>query len=472
MKKTAPFGLALAALVLIPFQLWLRPGLALSESRAALAAQPVTSIVGKIYLPLAMSLSNSADTHPFGITMYDGIDTGSGTNQMRAAGATRVLTDLKWSVIEPTQGGGYHWSTYDTRLKNAVAAGMSIHVVFSENPAWASSHPNGPVTPTFSLNLQNVISATAQRYNGANGLPRIDSWTLYGEPDNLASWGNSGAAYADMLATMAPIIHKANPMARVMLGGLAYDCFVDDPQEQCATKHWKRSFLPDTLNQLNTHPGGAAAYVDAVAFNFYPISLWRWPMITDKAQAIRGVMNTYGVGQLPLVVPEMSMWSMWPNNVETQSQQAAWLVQFYTRGLSVGIQQMYWFEVFDTQPVGPGSALGLFRGSSLADPKQSYTAYQVLTHQLAGRSFSRSLSVSNAEGYVFGAGALQKTVVWGMQPSFATPVAFALSCARRVDMLGATTQILDGGLGDTDGAFNGAVRLNVEVEKPIYVGPC
>ncbi len=493
-RKTALVSMVLVVLLLAPLMMWLGGVLGpaphvltgapkTANSFKALArpltetldtaqsAAPVTATLSTtVSLPLTMNGYDPANTHPFGIAMYGAIDAANGVTKMQAAGAERVTTILQWSVIEPTQGGGYNWSAYDAKLANASAAGLRIHVLFDDNPAWTGASSRGPVPPAFMLSLENVVSATVQHYNGTNGLPRVDSWSFYGEPDNEFAWGLQGAAYADMLAQVTPIVHNADYSAKVVLGGLAYDCFIDvaDP---CSARRWVQRFLPDTLRQLNTHPGKAAAYIDAVAFNFYPISLQRWPTIREKAQTIRSVMNQYGVGQLPLIVPEMSMWSMWPN-LETQPQQAHWLVEFYVRGLSVGIQQMYWFQVFDLQPVSPGSAQGLFRGTNLADPKQSYYAYGILAHELRGLHFGQALNIPGAEGYVFTLGALQKTVIWGTQPSSATPVNFPQTCARRVVMLGGASQIADGGPGDLDGVHNGSIQLSLNFDEPIYVETC
>jgi len=65
----------------------------------------------------------------------------------------------------------------------------------------------------------------------------------------------------------------------------------------------------------------------------------------------------------------------------------------------------------------------------------------------------------------------QKTVVWGISPS-PTQVSFAQTCARRVEMLGSSSQIVDGSAGDLDGAANGQVRVQVSQDQPIYVGAC
>jgi hypothetical protein len=477
MRKTAILGLVWLAVLSAGFAARPRVGSSRSGPHSSdksldppEAHQPglvTTNTITSLYLPLALKSFNPADTQPYGIVMYNAIDASAGLNQMQAAGARRVTTYVRWSDVQASQTSPYDWSLYDAKLTNATNAGMSILVLFDGNPTWVSPVSDGPVPAIFMPDLINVVTAMVQRYNGTAGLPRIDYWSFYGEPDNQYAWGNFGADYAGMLVQIAPIVHAANPYAKVVLGGLAYDRFTDDNPPG----DWVRTFLPDVLQELLNHaPGFASYYIDVMAFNYYPISLQRWPTIKDKAAAIRTVLAQYGVGQLPLFVTEMSIWSIWANG-ENQPVQAENLVYYYVRGQSVGIQQLYWFQVFDVVPSIPGGAQGLFRVTDLNDPKQSYFAYMTLTNELGGLQFSRTLNLSGGEGYVFGAGANQKTVVWGQQQAATTLVDFAQACAQRVDMLGVTSQIVDGGPGDLDGFQNGNIRLGVGFD-PIYVGLC
>jgi hypothetical protein len=352
--------------------------------------------------------------------------------------------------------------------------------VFDTNPTWVSTNPRGPVPDPMLDELEAMVAAMASRYNGTGGHPQIDHWSFYGEPDNNVSWGHHGAEYAAMLTRVAPIIHAYNPNAEVMLSGLAYDKFEDDEIPGHAGR-FVRQFITNTLQALNTFPGGAGAYLDQVGFNYYPISLPRWPTIREKANELRSVMTNHGVGHLPLAVTEMSMWSFWPdqnppNGLETQAQQAHYLVHFYTRGLSVGIRQLYWFQVFDVFPEYSGSAQGLFKGQGAIDnaltrPKQSYFAYQTLARELDRARFSHVLSAPGTEGYVFRRGAQTITVLWGTGQA-PVQVDFTQTCARHVGVLGNASQISDGGAGDLDGSANGRIRLQVNVEQPAYVATC
>lgn len=449
--------------------------LALNGDRVSAAAPaaagdgPVTTTV---FLPSVGRFFDPTYVDPFGISMFGYVDAAHGLQHMQAAGARQVMTDFSWRLAEPTRGAPYDWAEFDAKVLNAQAAGMRLYVLFTDNPTWVNVARRGPVPDDKLPDLENLVAAMVQRYNGQNGFPRIDDWSFYGEPDSQSAWGHQGAQFAAMLKRIAPIVHTHNPRARVLIGGLAYDLFTTDTP-------WPgifvRDFLTATLATLNTYPGGAAAYLDAVAFHYYPVSVWRWPTLREKTDEIRGILTRHGVGHLPILVPEFSKPSLWPAG-DTPAIQARWLVQNAVRGLAMGVEQLHWFQVFDIadDPLTPADDLprtqGLFPEGDLTQPKPAYFAYQVLAGELKGARYFGPLASPGVEGYVFSQAGARKTVVWGLSAD--TAVIFSQGCARRVTLLGVVSTILDGGAGDVDGAVNGQIQLTASVDEPIYVGVC
>jgi hypothetical protein len=187
-------------------------------------------------------------------------------------------------------------------------------------------------------------------------------------------------------------------------------------------------------------------------------------------------MERYGVGDLPLLCPEMGYWSS-PIHGSSEQRQAQWLAQTYVRGVSVGIQFLSWYQVFDIAEAGgvddlyPDHTSGLLRKDGALKP--SYYAYRTMTHELAGARYYRSLQVANAEAYVFQMpGGQHKKVVWATASE--ANVAFPYPCLRRVDTLGnVQSAIYDGDLiWDQDRIANGQIVLKTEQDTPLYVEPC
>ena len=477
-QKPAALLVAISGALLAAFSLVLAvqasaqrtPQRQIQEPQVIHTSQETTATV---YLPLVTRWYDPSYVSPFGIVMYGPVDNAAGLQHMKDAGSKWVTTMLYWSAIEPTEDS-YDWSSFDVKAQNAQAAGMDLFVLFTNNPAWAAALPGGPVTGT--QDLVEFVTLMAERYDcdgldDAPGSPCVHYWSFYAEPDNgdigrayggKGYWGHNGAGFAAMLTEVSPAIHRANPQARVLIGGLAYDWFEEEGGP------FVRSFLTDTLSALNQYPGGARAYIDAVAFHFYPITAQRWPTIREKALEVRGIMERHGVGNLPLICPEMGYWSASPSSEDQQAQR---LVQMYVRGLSVGLEHMSWFAVFDD---GLGTEEhGLFWGRDLSHPKRSYYAYQTLTRELAWARYLRSLQAANVEGYVFRMpNGREKTVLWATT-SWAT-VPFPYPCLRLVDTDGDEYMpVVDGDANwDKDQTRNGQVLLAVYQNTPFYVEPC
>lgn len=408
---------------------------------------------------------------PYGIVMYGDIDPANGTQKMQAAGATWVTAILDWGTIEPSEGV-YDWSSFDTKVANATAAGLQVTVLFTGDPSWAWLPDASATDPQKRIDF---VQQMAERYNcnGVNDAPGklcVHDWSFYPEPDAYYSWmqhvpgskgywGHRPGDYATMIAGVANTIHAIDPAANVMIGGLAYDLFEDQGGP------FVRTFLNDVLATLNTYYGGATNYLDAIAFHYYPLS---FAALKDKIQSIRTVMVNNGVAQLPLLLPEAGYWSS-PAAGSSETQQAQKLVQMYVQGLAYGIQELSWYAVFDQ---GPGSEEhGLFWGTDLSKPKMAYYAYSTLTKELAGPHYLSALNQTGIEGYVFQTTARgQVTVVWAT----GTPqqVAFPNQCVRVADIVGNVTTIQDGSGGDEDHTTNNSISLTVTTNSPVYVSAC
>jgi hypothetical protein len=410
--------------------------------------------------------------------MYGHVNEDAGLHTVEDAGSRWVTTKFRWSAVESLKGD-YDWSSFDTKARNAQEAGVDLFVLFTSNPSWAAALPGGPVTDT--QDLANISTQMAKRYdcdgtNDAPGSPCVHYWSFYAEPDNgdlgralggKGYWGHNGAGFAEMLSYVSPAIHAASPRAQVLIGGVAYDWF--EPGGP-----FVRSFLTDTLTVLNTYAGGAQAYIDAVAFHYYPIDVARWPTIREKAQEIQGIMDRHGVGDLPLICPEAGYWSS-PKHGSSEQGQAQRLVQMYTRGLASGVEILSWHKVLDKAWAGSdddkyaGDTTGLRRVDGSLKP--AYFAYQVMTRELELTRYSGPFLHENIEGYVFQMpGGSDKTVLWAK--TSVTRVSFPYHCLRRVDRDGNARNINDGSSDDLDGIQNGQVRLQLDPGEPVYIRSC
>jgi hypothetical protein len=438
--------------------------------------QPSSLITLYTYLPVMHM--KAGYKNPFGVTMYGGISDSGGRQAMAQAGTTIVTTNFDWSIAEPTApvGGShsYNWSVSDAKFGAAAEVGMDIFVLFTGNPSWAAQYPGGPLYSGRIDDLKSFLSAAVERYDGdgiddAPGSPVASYWSFYAEPDNgdvgraisgKGYWGHNGAGYAALLAEVYPVIKAANPNAQVLIGGLAYAWFEDQGGP------FVRDFLPSVLSAMKRDYGWY--YIDAFAFHYYPINTDEHPTIASKAYDLRDILTSYGLVNLPMVVPEMGYWGT-PGNASSEENQAKRLVQMYARGLATGLGQMSWHSVFDwgdpiTQPY---EQHGLFRGQDLNNPKPAYYAYKTLAAELNWYSYIRKFKFSGIEGYVFyySPAHREKTVLWATGSTRVVPFSGAL--LRVVDKVGNETIIADGSTRDRD-TRAGVIGIEVS-SSPVYV---
>lgn len=424
----------------------------------------------RAYLPMAW---RETPTNAFGVAMYGAVDSANGLNAMGEAGARWVTAGLDWRVVEPREGV-FNWSSYDQAFSNAHVAGMRVFVLFYGDPEWAWTPDRKNTVPEKRLAFVRLM---AERYdcdglNDAPGTACVDAWSFYPEPDGYRPWltetpgakgfwGRRGADYADMLAGVSQAIHSQSPRAKVLIGGVAYDYFENQGG------WFVRSFLDDVLGRLTSQHGGAAKTIDAFAFHYYPIA---YRSIRDKASAIRSILDRYGVGGLPLYVPESGYWSSTRRGSD-ETKQAIWLAQQYARAIAEGIVQVSWLGVFDN---GPGTEEhGLFRGRDLTQPKQAYFAYRTAVRFLGDATYLGRIPGTVIEGYLFRTQANRLLAALWPQHSAGTATLDA-GCLNRFDHLGKFIATMRDGdsLWDSDRAQNGRISFSVKPGEVLYVESC
>lgn len=123
-------------------------------------------------------------------------------DEFKALGADVVKVQVYWREVAPggrrkpagfdgANPASYNWSTYDDVVNAIVARGMRPFLTLGNTaPDWAVSKVTArkgiyrPSAKEFGLFAQ----AAGTRYSGSyNGLPRVDIWSVWNEP-NLYSW--------------------------------------------------------------------------------------------------------------------------------------------------------------------------------------------------------------------------------------------------------------------------------------------
>jgi hypothetical protein len=429
-----------------------------------------------LYFPIVFNCYDGQEhLSPFGVQMYDEVSNSRAITLTEEAGIKWVRVPLFWSRVEPanTTPENYNWSYYDTIFSNTIEAGFDLILTIQGNPGWAAIYPGGPIDKVDISEFVEFVVALVERYDGdgiddALGSPRIRYWEFYNEPDNgnvlyaeqgWGYWGHNGAGYAQMLAAVYGPVKAASAEARVVMGGLAYDWFEDQGGP------FVREFLDDVLSN------GGGQYFDVMNFHYY------WPFgpdwfsygieIIGKTNFLRSKLLSYGV-EKPFICTESGAWSQLEGG--SDEIQSRYVTKLYARSMVAGLQYVIWFTLQDYAE-DPRN-WGLLDDN--LDPKPAYSAYQVLTTEMAGARYKRALTSvetggwSETEGYLYTfpcrVSSKEIYVVWTNYGEVYRPLTVAADRIRRVDKYGVATVIED----SADGKVDGKVSLTVG-PSPLYL---
>jgi hypothetical protein len=297
-------------------------------------------------LPLLLSLFALAVPATAGATIF-GAQVGSDfTNQVRGEWSqTRVMNNLSslykaggrvaradsnWAVTEskaPVRGRhSYDWSYNDLIVSEMASARLHWQPTLAFAPRWAEVHRSNVLQlksgraiaylpPARNAIFAAYATAFMKRY-GPHGafweanpkLPYLPVTTVevWNEPDNIHDWGTdiNLSDYARMYEVVRTAVHRVDPRARVMTGGLA----------------WTESSLPRLLKAFRAKP------MDAVAIHPYGATATQSIRVARDALAD---MRRYGRGRTPVSANEYGWTSIrntWgstnPRDVKTDAYQA------------------------------------------------------------------------------------------------------------------------------------------------------
>ncbi len=246
------------------------------------------------------------------------------------AGGRVGRADSDWAVTEPkapVRGHHtYNWSYDDLIVSEMASAGLRWEPTLAYAPRWAEAHrsdvlhlASGRVIaylpPASNATFAAYATAFMKRYG-----PHGAFWTahptlrsvpvttveVWNEPDNSHDWGADVnlSDYVRMYEAVRTAVHRVDPGARVMTGGLA----------------WIESSLPRLLKALRGKP------VDAIAVHPYAATPSQTIKLATDAIAD---LRAYGRGGTPLSVNEYGWTSLqgtWgstsPKHVKSYAYQA------------------------------------------------------------------------------------------------------------------------------------------------------
>ena len=342
-----------------------------------------------------LALPASAQAVPrgfFGIAPQTPIDAAD-TARMRAGGLETIRAPLHWGGVQPTANGGFNWTTFDEVVTTAAEGRLEILPFLCSPPRWASRPETRlPIDSGRQRRAWEAFARAAVERYGPRGsfweehapgtkepLPRlpIRAWQIWNE-ENFFYFTRpaSPARYAKLLAISHRAIHRADPRAAVVIGGLFGNPKQRPPQAMDAA-----DFLDDLYRVR-----GVKADFDAVALHPYAADAGELRVLVD---GVRQVMLRHGDRRAGLYLTEMGWGSQARSPVsfevglrgQAQQLRAAYGYLLGNRA-RLNLEQVDWFSWKDARGLCSFcDSVGLFREGRRFKPKPAWRAMVQITRR-------------------------------------------------------------------------------------------
>jgi hypothetical protein len=289
------------------------------------------------------------------------------------AGAAWLRFSIDWEEVEP-QKGQFDWHVHDQLVTKARADQMNILGGLRYSTSWNNTRPPGdkssvPAThypPADYGAWARYVYLAVSRYKAD-----IHYWEVWNEPDLQHFWCGTASQYAHLLAVAYDAIKRADPTAKIVLGGLSLN------GSSSGANQVDSNFLPQILSDP-AYP--AARYFDIGNFHFYGSGM----QAKSTMDYVRASLSAAGVGAngRPIWITETGYKSKAgmqrdPRYTGPQGQ-ARWLSDTLPYLHRIGADKVFWFELFDSTQ----DSLDYGLLDSHLNPKPAYSAFQAL---LSGR---------------------------------------------------------------------------------------
>jgi hypothetical protein len=333
---------------------------------------------------------------------------------------------ISWRKLQPNPGDEIYWdllADFEDQLRSLQSAGITPVISLNDSPHWAVD-PNarsdgqptscGPIHPDHFDEYADFLQKLIKRYKAPEF--NVHIWEFGNEPDVdpdlikinsvFGCWGDisdtdyyGGKKYGEMLMYITPKVKKADPLAKVWVGGL----LLSVPETTDSWRGKPERFLRGILE------AGAAPYFDALPYHGH---LLYYGKIKDS-DTVRQIMKEYNVDK-PLVQGEIGIgcrndysYCLPAPGEEFFQFQADMLVRVAVRVISEDIKGYSWYQIN-----GNG-----WRNQGLLDadnnPRPSYDAYQQLILQLDRARYLSTVDYgSDVEAYAFHQAPNKVHVVW------------------------------------------------------------
>ncbi|HST66053.1 MAG TPA: hypothetical protein VLM05_12765 [Mycobacteriales bacterium] len=140
--------------------------------------------------------------------------------QLRSLGAGLVRVYVYWAQVEP-RPGDYDWGVVDALLAQ-LAPDDEVWVTVCSSSPWGTRVATDFLPPSPAVDddaYARFVGRLVERFDG-----RVGWWQCNNEPSNTGLlWAGTASDYVHQLRIFARSVRRADPAAKVVLGGCGYD---------------------------------------------------------------------------------------------------------------------------------------------------------------------------------------------------------------------------------------------------------
>ena len=308
--------------------------------------------------------------------------------RMRSGGVDTIRTMVSWGAVQPSPRGGYDWGGLDQQVALAAEDHLEILPFLYGTPRWLShDFRRMPVDSRRQRQAwAEFVGAAVERY-GSRGefwlehgpfskrpLPKlpIRAWQIWNE-ENFFYFANpvSPGRYARLLAITHQAMHRADPRAELVLGGL-----FGDPGESPPRAYDAVDFL-DRLYRVR----GVKANFDGVALHPYAADTG---VLASLVEGVRRTMVRHGDRRSGLYLTELGWGSQddpavvsFEVGLHGQARELRGAYRYLFSGRHrLNLKQVDWFTWKDaTGSCSFCDSTGLFRRGGSFRPKPAWHAF-------------------------------------------------------------------------------------------------
>ncbi len=372
-----------------------------------------------IYTPTPETLSNSFERnegYPFGInTAHQPIFNELLPYYKKTNAKWILINGLVWAKRKPPD-----WTKIDEQVNLLYNNGFSVIMEINILP---TSDGTASEFPSDIEDYSKFIFRSVARYDGDGDynndgiidgppMPKINYWKILNEPDLNRFWADTPANYAKVVKLSAENAHKANPMAKIIFGGISN-------KNTILGEKINTGFLENLFKF--TFPDGKKVqdYLDYMSFHYHGNSKG----FSDFMEAQTGIMKKYNVKK-PFMITELGCpggvnFSFEDGNFLSAplNNQAIEIVKMHTLAFSLGAEKVFYYSISDQKKqlkessndtifVSEESVENIYLHDLLSyyglfyfdfEPKPSMACYKFMAEKLKNRKVSHEI-LGLAEG--------------------------------------------------------------------------